>query len=164
VTASSFLFVHKGTNFIKNILHSVHLDSGLVQDTAEYLGYLGNSLITGTGIDLFTKDHRFALVYTLAEYTKPETVYLTKKTALKAESLADVFASAIWLEREIYDLFGVIFSSQSGNTDLRRILTDYNFRGHPLRKDFGGPGYKGSNYGPSGKQILTTIILMLQCS
>ena len=56
-------------------------------------------------------------------------------------SIADLYPSAIWLEREIYDLFGIYFNSNDKKNDLRRILTDYNFKGHPLRKDFSLIGY-----------------------
>jgi NADH:ubiquinone oxidoreductase subunit C len=98
-------------------------------------------LITATAIDQINKFNRFLLTYVFVTYTKAQRVYIIKNTNLTASSIVKDFASAIWLEREIYDLFGVFFSNDASTNDLRRILTDYHFKGHPLRKDFSLIGY-----------------------
>jgi NADH-quinone oxidoreductase subunit C len=66
-------------------------------------------------------------------------------------SLVDVWASANWYEREAFDLFGVIFE---GHPDLRRLLTDYGFVGHPFRKDFPTTGYVEMRYDPEQRRVL----------
>jgi NADH:ubiquinone oxidoreductase subunit C len=150
-----FIFSDKYIRFKKYVLHSLHLDTNeSAKSISEYLSNMDRILITSTVIDLIKSENRFAIVSSLSEYSTAETIYMTQRTPLKVESLGDIFPSAIWLEREMYDLFGVIFHSAGGNTDLRRILTDYNFRGHPMRKDFGGPGYYTEQYDVSNKQIV----------
>jgi NADH-quinone oxidoreductase subunit C len=67
-------------------------------------------------------------------------------------SVSDLYPSALWLEREVYDLYGVFFH---GHPDLRRILTDYGFQGHPLRKDFPLSGYTQLRYDDELKQIVS---------
>ncbi len=66
-------------------------------------------------------------------------------------SAAGVFSAAIWLEREAWDMFGIFFS---GHPDLRRILTDYGFEGHPLRKDFPLTGFKEVRYDQEQKRVV----------
>ena len=70
-------------------------------------------------------------------------------------SVTGLWPVAGWLEREVYDLYGVLFS---GNSDLRRILTDYGFRGHPLRKDFPLTGYTELRYSEEEKRALTPTL------
>ena len=65
--------------------------------------------------------------------------------------MTDIWPVAGWLEREVYDMYGVLFS---GNRDLRRILTDYGFRGHPFRKDFPITGYVEMRYDPEQKRVI----------
>src|SRR3546814_16481574 len=65
-------------------------------------------------------------------------------------SITDVWPVAGWLEREVYDMYGVVFS---GNRDLRRILTDYGFKGHPQRKDFPLTGYVEMRYSDDAKRV-----------
>lgn len=74
-------------------------------------------------------------------------------------SLSQIYDSANWLEREVWDLFGLIFS---GNSDLRRILTDYGFKGHPLRKDFPLTGFVEIRYEDSKQMIITENLEMSQ--
>ena len=74
-------------------------------------------------------------------------------------SIENIYRSAGWFEREVWDMFGIFFSNHS---DLRRILTDYGFEGHPLRKDFPLSGYVESRYDESEKRILVEPIEMPQ--
>ena len=107
--------------------------------------YQFNSLQTIVGIDYVNTNFRFALVYQLYSYTNKQylniKVFLPLKT--KIESLTSIFINANWFEREIWDLFGIFFKN---HPDLRRILTDYAFEGHPLRKDFPLVGFFETNF------------------
>lgn len=114
------------------------------------LGYL---LITATAIDQISKYNRFLLQYIFVTYTIPQRIYININTNLQCESIKDVFSTAIWLEREIYDLFGLFFENRESTNDLRRILTDYHFKGHPLRKDFALIGYNEKLYSYLTKSI-----------
>jgi NADH-quinone oxidoreductase subunit C len=73
--------------------------------------------------------------------------------------VTDLWPVAGWLEREVYDLYGVLFS---GNRDLRRILTDYGFRGHPLRKDFPMTGYVELRYSEEEKRVVYEPVQLAQ--
>lgn len=83
------------------------------------------------------KPNRFAVVYHLLSLTKNQRlrlkVQLLNEQALMVPSVVDIWPAANWFEREAFDLFGILFQ---GHPDLRRILTDYGFSGHPFRKDF----------------------------
>lgn len=83
---------------------------------------------------------RFSLFYNLLNINKNKRIFIKHDIYLQNKefihsiiSLHNIYISSIWLEREVWDMYGIIFF---GNNDLRRILTDYGFRGHPLRKDF----------------------------
>ena len=71
---------------------------------------------------------------------------------LKLESVTDIWPSADWFERESFDLFGILFT---GHPDLRRLLTDYGFSGHPFRKDFPLEGYTEVRYDPDEKRVIS---------
>lgn len=114
---------------------------------------LFTSLIDITCIDYPTKGCRFELIYNLLSY-KFETRLRLKVELGEYESVSSVvslFSSAGWLEREVWDLFGVYFSN---HPDLRRILTDYGFEGFPLRKDFPITGFVQLRYDDEKKSIL----------
>jgi NADH-quinone oxidoreductase subunit C len=74
-------------------------------------------------------------------------------------SLVDVHPSANWFEREVFDMFGILFS---GHPDLRRILTDYGFRGYPLRKDFPTTGYTEVRYDEAQKRVVYEPVKLVQ--
>jgi len=74
-------------------------------------------------------------------------------------SVSYLFLGAVWLEREAWDMFGIFFFN---NKDLRRILTDYGFSGHPLRKDFPLSGYKEVYYDDIKKSIVTVAVSLAQ--
>jgi len=112
----------------------------------ESLGY--NFLIDITAVDYQGKDPRFMLVYHFCSLPKKERIRLKSPVAesdLAIDSLCPIWRSANWLEREVFDLFGITFNN---HPDLRRILMPIDWVGHPLRKDYPlqGPGrepYKG---------------------
>lgn len=98
---------------------------------------------------------RFALIYSLLSITKNwrlrVKVFLKDANFPVIKSLISVWSSLNWLEREAFDLMGILFDS---HPDLRRILTDYGFVGHPLRKDFPLSGYVEMRYDEEEKRIL----------
>lgn len=98
------------------------------------------SLIDITAIDYPANEKRFTIVYNLLSISKNFRIKVKTKTKEDnpVSSVTEVFPCANWYEREVWDLFGIRFS---GHPDLRRILTDYDFDGHPLRKDFPLTGF-----------------------
>ncbi len=98
------------------------------------------SLIDITAIDYPGSEKRFLLVYNLLSVSKNFRIKVKTKTNEDnpVASVYEVYPCANWYEREVWDLFGIRFS---GHPDLRRILTDYDFEGHPLRKDFPLTGF-----------------------
>jgi NADH-quinone oxidoreductase subunit C len=98
---------------------------------------------------------RFAVVYNLLSISRNQRVRLTVRCPDTAEpvvdSVVDIWASANWFEREAFDLFGILFR---GHPDLRRILTDYGFIGHPFRKDFPLSGNVEVQYDPDKQRVV----------
>ncbi|MFT4077700.1 NADH-quinone oxidoreductase subunit C [Rhodomicrobium sp.] len=111
------------------------------------------TLIDICGADYPERAERFDVVYHLLSVYQNLRVRL--KTATDAStpvpSLVSVFPAANWFEREAYDLYGILFQ---GHPDLRRILTDYGFRGHPLRKDFPLTGFVELRYDEEQKRVV----------
>ncbi len=105
------------------------------------------------GVDLFKGKDRFEVNYMLnsLKYNIRTIVKITTDSDESVDSVVECFKSAGWLERETYDMFGIIFN---GNGDLRRILTDYGSEGHPLRKDFPVNGYGEIRYDHELKRIV----------
>lgn len=109
-------------------------------------------------IDLFIVDYpskveRFEVNYSLLSIYNNKRLYIKLNLAQEqsAPSVVHIFKSAGWLEREMWDMYGVNFK---GNPDLRRILTDYGFEGHPLRKDFPLTGYKEIRYDDAQQKVV----------
>jgi NADH-quinone oxidoreductase subunit C len=119
------------------------------------------SIIDITAVDYPSREKRFEVVY---HFLSP---VLNTRIRLKAEadettqvpSIIDVFPGADWFEREAYDLYGVIFT---GHPDMRRILTDYGFDGHPLRKDFPLTGFVEVRYDDQEKRVLYEPVRLSQ--
>ena len=119
------------------------------------------SLVDITAVDHPERLDRFDVVYHLL------SMYTNGRVRVKAHvadtdmvpSLISVYPAANWFEREVYDLFGILFS---GHPDLRRILTDYGFRGHPLRKDFPTTGYTEVRYDAVQKRVVYEPVKLVQ--
>ena len=105
------------------------------------------------GVDWPSREKRFDVVYHLLSPTKNVRIRLKVATdeATPVPSLSSLFPVASWFEREAYDLYGILFS---GHPDLRRILTDYGFDGHPLRKDFPLTGFVEVRYDDEQKRVV----------
>lgn len=108
----------------------------------------------------FLKD-RFEVTYVLLSITRNTRLFLKTSVSNSStlHSVISCYSVASWLEREAWDLFGVYFTN---NMDLRRILTDYGFEGHPFRKDFPLSGYVELRYDENQKRILTDFIEVSQ--
>jgi len=111
------------------------------------------SIVDVCGADYPERDERFDVVYHLLSPYKNVRIRLKVRTDAETPvpSVTPVFPGADWYEREAYDFFGILFS---GHPDLRRILTDYGFDGHPLRKDFPMTGYVEVRYDEERKRVV----------
>lgn len=113
------------------------------------------------GVDYPERPERFEIVYCLLSLTRNHRLHVhvcaTEDTPVP--SVTDIWPVAGWLEREIYDMYGVLFS---GNRDLRRILTDYGFRGHPFRKDFPLTGFVELRYSEEQKRVVYEPVKLAQ--
>ena len=116
-------------------------------------GCLFNTLIDVTAVDFPSKEQRFDVIYHFLSMTENKRCRVTTSINENEEvqSITSVFECANWFEREIFDLFGIKFTS---HPDLRRILTDYGFEGHPLRKDFPTSGFLEVRYDEVEKRVV----------
>jgi NADH:ubiquinone oxidoreductase subunit C len=107
------------------------------------------------------KQNRFTLIYHFLStiFNQRFCFYFQANELTNVYSLSSLFCSATWNERECWDLFGVFFIA---NSDLRRILTDYGFKGHPLRKDFPLTGFYELNYSDLQQQIMLINVELTQ--
>jgi NADH-quinone oxidoreductase subunit C len=119
------------------------------------------SFIDICGVDYPEREKRFDVVYHLLSPYRNQRIRI--KVATDADtpvpSISDVFPGATWFEREAYDLYGILFS---GNPDFRRILTDYGFRGHPLRKDFPLTGFVEVRYDVEQRRVVYEPVKLAQ--
>jgi len=118
-----------------------------LRDTCDY-----QQLMEIAGVDWPDRDPRFEVVYCLLSLTKNHRirVHVTTNEDVPVPSVTEIWPVAGWLEREVFDMYGVTFA---GNDDLRRILTDYGFVGHPQRKDFPLTGYVELRYSEEEKRV-----------
>ena len=110
-------------------------------------------LIDITAVDYPERDKRFKMVYLLLSHEKNSRIKIEfdMKEGEILSSLTSIFPSANWMEREVFDMYGVEFKD---HPDLRRILTDYGFKGHPLRKDFPLTGHNEVRYSEEDKKVI----------
>jgi NADH-quinone oxidoreductase subunit C len=130
----------------------------LLRDTP---GLAYQQLMEIAGVDRPERPERFECVYMLLSLTRNHRIQVRVSTDedTPVPSVTSIWPVAGWLEREIFDLYGVTFT---GNADLRRILTDYGFRGHPLRKDFPLTGYVELRYSEEDKRVVYTPVKLAQ--
>ena len=120
-----------------------------------------STLVDITAVDLPERAERFDVVYHLLSMYTNQRIRL--KIAVREDemvpSITPVHPSANWFEREVFDMFGILFS---GHPDLLRILTDYGFRGYPLRKDFPTTGYTEVRYDEALKRVVYEPVKLVQ--
>ncbi len=120
-----------------------------------------STLIDITAVDFPSSAKRFEVVYHFL------SMYMNHRIRVKAlvaedevvPSICEVHPSANWFEREVFDMYGILFSD---HPDLRRILTDYGFRGYPLRKDFPTTGYTECRYDEEAKRVVYEPVSLVQ--
>jgi NADH-quinone oxidoreductase subunit C len=156
-----------------NVVEPIQGDNLIIYVEAEkilkFLTFLRDDehLSFKTLIDLFGADMlgirnpRFEVIYNLLSYKLNNRI--TVKVALndgeKVSTTIPVFSAAGWFEREAFDMYGIVFED---HPDLRRILTDYEFEGHPLRKDFPLTGYKEVRYDAEQKKVIYEPVKLMQ--
>ncbi|MFT4958985.1 MAG: NADH-quinone oxidoreductase subunit C [Paracoccaceae bacterium] len=120
-----------------------------------------STLVDITAVDYPERAKRFDVVYHLLSMYQNHRIRL--RVSIRQDdmvpSITDVHPSANWQEREVFDMFGILFT---GHPDLRRILTDYGFRGHPLRKDFPTTGYTEVRYDETQKRVIYEPVSLVQ--
>jgi len=128
----------------------------LLRDQFEY-----QQLMEIAGVDYPEREERFEVVYHMLSITRNHRIRVRVRTDEEkaVPSVTHLFPVAGWLEREVFDMFGVLFD---GNDDLRRILTDYGFRGHPFRKDFPLSGYVECRYSEEQKRVVYEPVKLAQ--
>ena len=114
-----------------------------------------------TAVDYPSREERFELVYLFLSMSLNTRILIKSSIKIedKIESISLLYKSANWLERECYDLFGIYFLN---HPDLRRIMTDYNFEGHPLRKDFPLTGHTEVRYDDLEKKVVYEPVQLAQ--
>ncbi len=127
-----------------------------LRDTCDY-----QQLMDIAGVDWPDRDPRFEVVYCLLSLTKNHRirVHVITNEDQPIPSLTGIWPVAGWPEREVFDMYGVLFE---GNTDLRRILTDYGFTGHPQRKDFPLSGFVELRYSEEHKRVMYEPVKLAQ--
>jgi NADH-quinone oxidoreductase subunit C len=120
-----------------------------------------STLVDITAVDHPERVQRFDVVYHFLSMYRNHRIRV--KVAVREDemvpSITDLHPSANWFEREVFDMFGILFS---GHPDLRRILTDYGFRGYPLRKDFPTTGYTEVRYDEALKRVVYEPVKLVQ--
>ena len=120
-----------------------------------------STLVDITAVDYPTREARYDVVYHFLSMYQNTRIRL--KLAIRDDqmvpSIIAVHPSANWFEREVFDMFGILFA---GHPDLRRILTDYGFRGHPLRKDFPTTGFTEVRYDEARKRVVYEPVKLVQ--
>ncbi|RJY08582.1 NADH-quinone oxidoreductase subunit C [Aurantiacibacter aquimixticola] len=142
---------------------SIVVERGSIEDVLRTLrdDHDYQQLMEIAGVDYPGREERFEVVYMLLSLTKNHRIMAKVSTdeTTPVPTVTTLWPNAGWLEREVFDLFGVTFD---GNTDLRRILTDYGFEGHPFRKDFPLTGYTELRYSEEEKRVVYEPVELAQ--
>ena len=159
-------FQNNLSDTLRESVHSIKEERGhiifeilpnAIVDVVKFLrskkGFSFTTLIDITAIDFPAREKRFQLIYHFLSMTENKRCKIVTSVSDQetVNSVTPVFECANWFEREIFDLFGITFSS---HPDLRRILTDYGFEWHPLRKDFPTTGFLEVRYDEVEKRVV----------
>ena len=142
---------------IKNDELIIEIAESDLIDTIQFLKSNENckfkQLIDIAGVDYPENEKRFELVYLFLSHEHNLRIKVLTKFQINQpiNSLTKIFPSANWMEREVFDMYGIKFKN---HPDLRRILTDYGFKGHPLRKDFPLTGFNEVRYSEKEKKVI----------
>ena len=165
--------------YIKSNFENVHVIEPIANDNLiiyidknnleNFLTFLRDDqqLSFKTLIDVFGADMlgirspRFEVIYNLLSYKLNNriTIKVAIDDGIEVPTVSKIFSSAGWFEREAFDMYGIVFKN---HPDLRRILTDYDFEGHPLRKDFPLTGYKEVRYDENRKKVIYEDVKLTQ--
>ena len=118
-------------------------------------------LIDITAVNYPDREKRFKMVYLLLSHENNNRIILNSDIMINSKvlSISNIFPSANWMEREVFDMYGILFKD---HPDLRRILTDYEFEGHPLRKDYPLTGHTEVRYSEDHKKVIYEPIKLEQ--
>ena len=150
--ANDNLIIYVDKNYLENLLTFLRDDTQLSFKT----------LIDVFGADMLgIRSPRFEVIYNLLSYKLNNriTVKVAIDESVEVPTVSKIFSSAGWFEREAFDMYGIVFAN---HPDLRRILTDYDFEGHPLRKDFPLTGYKEVRYDENQKKVIYEDVKLMQ--
>ena len=144
---------------------SIEINAEHLSSTILYLKTNGNckfkQLIDITAVDYPEREKRFKIIYLLLSHENNLRIIininLKEKTIIP--SITKIFPSANWMEREVFDMYGITFKD---HPDLRRILTDYGFKGYPLRKDFPLTGHTELRYSENKKKVVSEPVKLEQ--
>ena len=127
----------------------------------QHIGFYYQLLTCISGVDFIGKNYRFSVVYDLLSltYNSRLRVKVLVNEITFVPSCVSIFINANWWEREVWDLYGIYFEN---HPDLRRILTDYGFEGHPMRRDFPLSGYVELRYSESKKRVIVEPVELTQ--
>ena len=166
---NEFLLSNFSEDIISSVIEHNHLIITIVDSSLEKITSLlknnnvcqFRTLIDITAIDYPEQEERFCLVYHYL--SMQQNIRIRIKSFVKEEqivpSITNLFPSANWFEREVFDMYGILFSN---HPDMRRILTDYGFQGHPLRKDFPTTGYLELRYDQEKKKVIYEPVKLTQ--
>ena len=144
-------------SFIKNSELTIEIDENNLIEVIQFLKSNERckfkQLIDIAGVDYPDSEKRFQLVYLLLSHENNIRIKVSTQFQLNQiiNSITKIFPSANWMEREVFDMYGIKFKN---HPDLRRILTDYGFKGHPLRKDFPVTGFNEVRYSEKEKKVI----------
>ena len=155
------LIILNETNYLLEAECNKNDVGNIVKKLKENSLFIFDQLLDITAVDYPSRENRFDIIYIFQTLKNNKKIIL--KTSLKEnetiDSITSIHKAADWYERECYDLFGIEFTN---HPDLRRIMTDYNFEGHPLRKDFPLTGHTEVRYDDLEKKVIYEPVKLTQ--